>query len=63
MEKESKSTFFKNKTKNIISIIDGILMDSMISKNTIRVALLVLDNFYNLQKDHVKSYFGKKTTY
>jgi uncharacterized protein (UPF0147 family) len=47
-KKEYKSTFFKNRIKDIIYIIDQLLSDSLVSKNTIRVAILLLDNLSKL---------------
>ena len=48
MKKDFQSTFFKNRVKALISLIDSILSDSLICKDTIRVALLVLDNLSKL---------------
>ena len=51
MESEYKNTYFKNRTKHLINILDGILTDTLISRNTIRVVILLLDNLYNLNKE------------
>lgn len=57
LEKEYKNTYFKNRIKSLVKLIDELFSDTLLSKNTFRVAILLLDNLSRLQKEHMRRYF------
>lgn len=50
-------------TNSLLNTIDYVIGDQSSSYNTVRIALLLLENLYYLNKQMTKSYLKKKTTF